>query len=128
MNKLLLVLLLSFTFLGQAIAGDVYLCKHEFKEMGILGNRDSKNPVDITLLVEKNKVTTFTKIGAGEETNKKVFKIKQKTASSLNAMSEDSYGLQTLHFNKKNGSFYMATIGSFGVSANAGVCNFLYRQ
>jgi hypothetical protein len=43
-------------------------------------------------------------------------------------MSEDSYGLQTLHFNKNNGSFYMATVGSFGVSANAGVCNFLYRQ
>ena len=122
MNKLLLVLLLSFTFLGQAIAGDVYLCKHEFKEMGILGYRDSKNPIDITLIVEKNKVTTF------KETNKKVFKIKQKTDSSLNAMSEDSYGLQTLHFNKKNGSFYRATIGSFGVSANAGVCNFLYRQ
>jgi hypothetical protein len=122
MNKLLLVLLLSFTFLGQAIAGDVYLCKHEFKEMGILGYRDSKNPIDITLIVEKNKVTTF------QETNKKVFKIKQKTDSSLNAMSEDSYGLQTLHFNKNNGSFYMATVASLGVTANAGVCTFLYRQ
>ena len=125
MKKLLLLLLLSLAFIGQSFAGDVYLCKHEFKEMGALGYRDSKNPPDITLIVERNKVTNLTKFGT--ETYKTVFKIKQKTASSLTAMSED-FGIKTLYFNKKTGSFYMATVASLGVTANAGVCTFMYSQ
>ena len=126
MKKLLITLLLSFIFLGQAIAGDVYLCEHEFKEMGALGYRDSKNPPDITLIVERNKVTTFTKIGT--ETYKTVFKIKKKYDNSLNAISEVSSGIESLHFHTKNGSFYKAFVGPLGVTLNAGVCNFLYRQ
>ena len=124
MKKLLIILLFSFIFLGQAIAGDVYLCEHEFKEMGALGYRESKNPPDITLIVERNKVTTFTKIGT--ETFKTVFKIKKKYDNSLNAISEAN-GIESLHFSK-NGYFYMASVGPLGVTSNAGVCNFLYTQ
>jgi hypothetical protein len=126
MKKLLLLLLLSLAFIGQSFAGDVYLCKHEFKEMGAFGYRDSKNPPDITLIVERKKVTNLTKFGT--DTHKRVFKIKMKYDNSLNAMSEASSGIQTLHFNKKNGSFYMASVGPLGVSSNAGVCTFMYSQ
>ena len=126
MKKLLLLLLLSLGFMGSAYAGDVYLCKHEFKEMGALGYRDIKNPPDITLIVERNKVTNLTKFGT--ETHKRVFKIKMKYDNSFNAMREASTGIQTLHFNKKNGSFYMASVGPLGVSSNAGVCTFMYSQ
>ena len=48
MNKLLLVLLLSFIFLGQAIAGDVYLLENEYI-----------NPDEDKLYTEKGKWSTM---------------------------------------------------------------------
>mgnify|MGYP000436268341 CR=1 FL=1 len=126
MKKLSIFLILIFSLIGSAYAKDVYVCEYEWKSMGPLGYRNNSNPQDITLIVERSKVTTL-KRNLRDEMTREVYKIEKKSDSSLTAMRKaKSYEIHTLQFNKTTGSFYMASLMSVGVTAYAGKCTFMY--